>query len=214
MFTESTRGVRRCARIFSVMQGPSNNIANPLEAILPEWSQVTLLASQWLLVSIFGAWLALSLMVWSRRRSLGLRALEDAKSQNLGTPSYREGMDTRKEQVLERGDAYDAKRAKSQALGTETQSAQGADADWSRWISFARIGTLVVASLNLGITILAALAAGGEVNEMVESISVSDRWEAVLNKYWIGIAAAGVIILLEIGRWLSRRRPTAQNPTA
>jgi hypothetical protein len=197
------------------MQDPSPKTVNPLESILPEWSLPTLTLTQWVLVGLLGLWLLLRAMAWSRRRSLGLRSLEGVSRRGLGTASYQTGIDARKEDVLARGDNYAAERVQAEEPAGAAATPQ-ADDGWIKWISFARIGTFVAASLNLGITLIAAVAAGGEVNEMVESISFSDRWEAVMNKYWIGIAVAAVIVLLELGRWFSRRRtnpPTHQSRT-
>jgi hypothetical protein len=195
------------------MQDPSPQTVNPLEFILPEWSLSTLPLTQWVLVGLCGLWLLLWAMVWSRRRSLGLRSIEGASSRGLDAASYQTGIDARKEDVLARGDQYAGDRGRTKEPA-DAPLPQAVD-NWVKWISFARIGTLIAASLNLGITLIAAVAAGGEVNEMVESISFSDRWEAVINKYWIGIAVAAVIVLLELGRWFSRRRtnpPTQSSP--
>ena len=158
------------------------------------------------MIAIAGAWLILSVLTRSRRKSLGLRSLEDAADGGLPAPNYQTSMDARKDAALAKGDAYEDARTQPEANETANLANPSSASDgWSKWLSFARIGTLIVASLNLGITLVAALAAGGEVNEMVETISLSERWEAVFNKYWIGIAAAGFIVLLEIGRWLSKR---------
>ncbi len=196
------------------MQDPTTRPLDPLAAYLPEWTLPTLTFTQWSLVALLGAWLILRLLVWSRRRSLGLRSLEVARKRDVGQPTYRQGIDARKEGMLARGDAYQEARAQRDQSDDSATLATSADDGWTKWISLARIGTLVFAGLNLGVTIVAAVAAGGEVNEMVESISTSERWEAVLQKYWIGLAVAGFIILLEVGRWLNQRRLNPQQPSA
>ncbi len=194
------------------MQDPSTPPIDPLTAYLPEWSPPTLTVTQWALVALLISWATLRLLAWSRRRSLGLRSLETAAPRDLGAPSYRAGLDARSADIQARGDAYAEQRARGADPAATAEPALRRDDGWTKWISLARIGTLVFAGLNLGVTIVAAVAAGGEVNEMVESISASERWEAVLQKYWIGIAVAGFIILLEVGRWLSQRRSAGQQP--
>lgn len=174
---------------------------------MPDWSVAAMSATQWACVGLAAAWLLLSSARAARRSSLNLTSVDGARAYGSAPPTYTTNVAERRQQMVDKGDAYEQAKVPTSPSAAASGIAQSEEGfPWCRWGALARIGAIATAGLNVLVAMVAGLSAGQDVNQMVETVTVVEKWESILSRYWVGFLVAFMIVAVELGRLLIRRR--------
>ena len=151
------------------------------------------------LLVLVAIWASLALFGWFQRRAYNLTVMERAKS-GQRTPDFLKVNHAAREAALERGDAYADERARgSEPVPAEQHTPPPPPVlrKVGKFSRLARIGAVVFALANLIVIGASALLKAEKTHEFFYSLSSWERWEALLKNYWIGVAVAVLVILIQ-----------------
>lgn len=135
-------------------------------------------------------------------RAYNLTRVETARPSKEVKPAFLTVDEEAREAAVARGDAYvrPGDRQSSAAEETETNAVANR---WWRWGTIARAGALIVAIVHLGVVALSALTVADRAREQLESFEAA---RAVLAAYPVGSFLAVAVVLVEVTRFVRRRR--------
>lgn len=165
----------------------------------PEWVQTSLVSLSVLLAALLLLWLIVSVFLSKRRKAYNLTRMENVAGGSTQSPSFLQVDHEARDAAKKRGDDY--VRPSDREISIEAPSQDLGI--WPKVGALARLGTVLVALLNIAVAIVAAMIFAGEANRLFDELSVQDRWQSILERYWIGIGVAVLLIIFEIVKYFS-----------
>ena len=173
----------------------SNTAATAIPAAVTAWLNPLLIG----LLVLVAIWALLALFGWFQRRAYNLTVMERARS-GQHTPDFLKVNHATRKAALERGDAYADDRARGGEPAPAEQPLPPPPPvlrQVGKFSRLARIGAVVFALANLIVVGAGALLKAEKTHEFFYSLSNWERWEALLENYWIGVAIAVLVILVQ-----------------
>jgi hypothetical protein len=180
-------------------------VLHPLAAIdpsavpLPEWVPDAMVPLGYAIVALFAAWLVLGIVRLLHRRAYNLTKAETARGKPA-EPGFLKVDHEARQAALDRGDAYvrPADRvAEAEASGKRKGSA---------WAFLCRLGVVIVALAHFGVVVVSMADATHNAEKVVQDISATDRLEAIVSRYWLGLTLGVIVLTAEVVRFVVSRR--------
>jgi hypothetical protein len=174
---------------------------DPSAVEIPGWVHDLLVPLGFALVALFVAWLVLAILGALHRRAYNLTKAETARPR-AEDPSFLKVDHEAREAALARGDAYvrpaDRETGEKAAARTAPSS--------SIWAFLCRLGVILVAVAHFGVVVVSVADATYNAERVVQDISASDRFTAIVSKYWLGLSLGAIVLAAEIVRFVQSRR--------
>ena len=153
------------------------------------------------IVALFLLWIFFTVVRALHRRAYNLTKAETAKAGQVAPPDFLTVDKDARAAAIKRGDDYvrPADREVPAALPPM-------DKTWSWWSLVCRIGALIAGIGHVAVLIVSLVANSKEADVVWKDISTAERLEAVVAKYWIGFAIAGIVIVAELVRFISSKK--------
>lgn len=154
------------------------------------------------LVALFVLWLLFTVIRALHRRAYNLTKVETAKAGGTPPPDFLTVDKEARAEAIKRGDEYVRPADREVPATTEPPM----EKTWSLWGFVCRMGALVAGVGHVGVLLVSLVANTKDADTVWQDVSTAERFEAVVSRYWIGFAIAGVVIVAELVRFITSKK--------
>ncbi len=183
------------------IRGPVLGVADEVIDAIPEWAHDAMFPLGIAIVILFVLYVGFAILGALHRRAYNLTKAETT-GKKADAPAFLKVDHEAREAALERGDAYvrPADRAEGEA------GKRSAGSRRSSWAFLCRVGVILVAVAHVAIVVVSVADATYNAEKVVQDISASDRFAAIVSKYWLGITLGVIVLVAEVVRFVQSRR--------
>ncbi len=180
-----------------------------MDVELPAWVGQWMEPLRWGLGGALALWILVAVYRWSVARAYNLTKAERASVNKNNRPDFLTVDQEAQDAAIARGEAYVRPADRDPVPPSAAEPDPGI---WVRIGAVARLGAVIAALLNIVVGVAAAVILQEDAKDPASTLASAHYWEIVLSRYWIGLALAVLLVVIEFARWIIGRRRVAAGP--